>query len=103
MSNANDLQKAVAKPANTSGSKALTVEDFTGHPRLKACMKVLKAKFSPDNPLIISDVLDGDDQQYVHLVQKGGGVLGVALVGYTYMLEMMGIRFLRLADTSAGA
>jgi NTE family protein len=36
-------------------------------------------------------------------VQKGGGVLGIALVGYTYILEEMGIRFIRLAGTSAGA
>ena len=36
-------------------------------------------------------------------MQKGGGVLGVALVGYTYILELVGIRFLRLAGTSAGA
>ena len=34
---------------------------------------------------------------------KGHGVLGVALVGYTYILEQMGIRFIRLAGTSAGA
>jgi NTE family protein len=39
----------------------------------------------------------------VHLVQKGGGVLGVALVGYTHILEEMGVRFIRLAGTSAGA
>ena len=36
-------------------------------------------------------------------MQKGGGVLGVALVGYTYILEQMGVRFIRLAGTSAGA
>ena len=52
---------------------------------------------------MVSDVLDQDGNQYVNLVQKGGGVLGVALVGYTYILEKMGIRFLRLAGTSAGA
>jgi len=39
----------------------------------------------------------------VHLVQKGGGVLGVALVGYVYILEQAGIRFLKMAGTSAGA
>ncbi|WP_041952038.1 patatin-like phospholipase family protein [Spirosoma spitsbergense] len=41
--------------------------------------------------------------QYVNLVQQGGGVLGIALLGYTYILERMGIRFLKLAGTSAGA
>jgi NTE family protein len=52
---------------------------------------------------VVSDVLDKEGHQYVNLVQKGGGVLGVALVGYTYVLEKMGIRFMRLAGTSAGA
>ena len=39
----------------------------------------------------------------MNLVQKGGGVLGVALVGYVYILEQAGIRFLKMAGTSAGA
>jgi len=34
---------------------------------------------------------------------EGGGVLGVALVGYTYVLEEMGLRFLRIGGTSAGS
>jgi len=50
-----------------------------------------------------SDVVDGDDNQYVDLVLEGGGVLGIALVGYTYVLERMGLRFYGLAGTSAGA
>lgn len=41
--------------------------------------------------------------QFVDLVQEGGGVLGLALVGYTYALEQMGIRFYGLGGTSAGA
>lgn len=50
-----------------------------------------------------SDVIDDDGNQYVDLVQEGGGVLGVALVGYVYVLEQMKIRFLKLAGTSAGS
>lgn len=50
-----------------------------------------------------SDVIDDQDNQYVDLVMEGGGVLGVALVGYTYVLEEMGIRFLRVGGTSAGS
>lgn len=50
-----------------------------------------------------SDVLDTDGNQYVELVQEGGGVLGVALLGYTYVLEQMGLRFFSLAGTSAGS
>jgi NTE family protein len=50
-----------------------------------------------------SDIEDIDGNQYVDLVQEGGGVLGIALVGYTYVLEKAGIRFFSLAGTSAGA
>ena len=83
---------------------ALTVDNFINNPRVLKCITDLKTAFpEKSNPLIISDVLDGNNLQYVNLVQKGGGVLGVALVGYTYILEEMGIRFIRLAGTSAGA
>lgn len=64
----------------------------------------LIAQFKNDHGnLVVSDILDKEGHQYVNLVQKGGGVLGIALIGYTYVLEKMGIRFLRVAGTSAGA
>lgn len=50
-----------------------------------------------------SNVTDNEGNQYVNLVQEGGGVLGIALVGFTFILEQAGIRFWRLAGTSAGA
>ncbi|MFA0790787.1 patatin-like phospholipase family protein [Microbulbifer echini] len=50
-----------------------------------------------------SDVQDADGLQYVDLVMEGGGMLGIALVGYTYILEKAGIRFRKVAGTSAGA
>lgn len=50
-----------------------------------------------------SDIEDTNGNQYVDLVQEGGGVLGIALVGYTYVLENAGVRFFSLAGTSAGA
>ncbi len=50
-----------------------------------------------------SDIIDGDDHQYVDLVMEGGGVLGIALTGYTYILEQAGIRFLGVGGTSAGS
>src|SRR6187402_2616488 len=82
----------------------LTVGRFTEHPEVKACLNKLQQYFAEGGkPFIVSDVLDAEGHQYVNLVQKGGGVLGVALVGYTYILEEMGIRFIRLAGTSAGA
>lgn len=50
-----------------------------------------------------SDLLDAQGNQYVEFVQEGGGVWGSALVGYLYGLEIFGIRFLKVAGTSAGA
>lgn len=52
---------------------------------------------------IISTNGNGNELQWVHFVQEGGGTLGIALVGYAFVLEYVGIRFLRLAGTSAGA
>lgn len=52
---------------------------------------------------VVSDIIDDEGHQYVDLVQKGGGVWGVALVGFTWVMEEMGIRFLRMAGTSAGS
>ena len=51
----------------------------------------------------VSDVVDCQGHQYVDLVMEGGGVLGIALVGYTYALEQVGIRFRHVGGTSAGA
>lgn len=50
-----------------------------------------------------SDLLDAEGNQYVEFVQEGGGVWGSALVGYLYGLEIFGVRFLKVAGTSAGA
>ena len=50
-----------------------------------------------------SDITDNNGNQYVDLVLEGGGVLGVALLGYIYVLEKAGIRFFNVGGTSAGA
>lgn len=77
----------------------MTYEDFIKQPEFQQMLEeaeVLKSK-------TFSDVIDDEGFQYVDLVQEGGGVLGIALVGYTYILEAAGIRFYHLAGTSAGA
>ena len=91
--------------SKTAGaSKELSTDSFINHHEVVSCLEQLKNAFSEGGrPFIVSDVYDDEGNQYVNLVQKGGGVLGVALVGYTYILEKMGIRFVRLAGTSAGA
>ncbi|MEZ5081874.1 MAG: patatin-like phospholipase family protein [Bacteroidales bacterium] len=75
--------------------------DFTNHVEVKKIVDGLKKDKIHEK--LFSDVLDGHNNQYVELVQEGGGVLGVALVGYTYVLEQMNLRFFSLAGTSAGS
>lgn len=83
------------------------VDDFIQHSGVNDIVTELKNDISKmkdeGKPFIISDVFDKEGNQYVDLVQEGGGVWGVALVGYTYVLEQVGIRFFSLAGTSAGA
>jgi NTE family protein len=62
-----------------------------------------RAKKLKENKKRFSDIIDNYGNQYVDLVQEGGGVLGIALIGYTYILENAGIRFFNLAGASAGA
>ena len=50
---------------------------------------------------VFSDVVDAAGHQYVDVVMEGGGVLGIALTGYTYALEQAGIRFLGIGGTHA--
>ncbi|WP_404986272.1 patatin-like phospholipase family protein [Chryseobacterium sp. M5] len=101
-------------------NEKLTVNDFTDS--VSHMIEHLE-KIYKDQPLIVSDIKDhinwndpkkrdllekyGIDiklqRQYVDLIQEGGGVHGIALAGYTYILEKMGISFLNIAGTSAGA
>lgn len=79
----------------------MKITHFTENPAVVKILEELKRDKINDKQF--SDVLDGKGNQYVELVQEGGGVLGVALIGYTYVLEQAGIRFLSLAGTSAGS
>ncbi|CAA7195844.1 patatin-like phospholipase family protein [Chryseobacterium potabilaquae] len=69
-------------------------------PQSKQKLKALHGSISSKE---FSDLLDSQGNQYVEFVQEGGGVWGTALVGYLYGLEIFGIRFLKIAGTSAGA
>lgn len=68
-----------------------------------ASQEKLKALHENISTKEFSDLLDANGNQYVEFVQEGGGVWGSALVGYLYGLEIFGIRFLKIAGTSAGA
>jgi NTE family protein len=80
----------------------MKVKDFTDHPEVSKSINRLKDYWTKKRKEV-SDILDPKGNQYVDLVMEGGGVLGIALVGYTYALESVGIRFLGLGGTSAGA
>lgn len=80
---------------------SLQINDFINQPGMPEILaRIEKIKTSG---IAFSDVIDPEGHQYVDLVQEGGGVLGIALVGYTYVLEQANIRFFSLAGTSAGA
>ena len=87
---------ATATPVKTASQRFLADQ---GVQRALACLDEQWA----NHPRVVSDVRDAAGRQYVDLVLEGGGVLGIALVGYTYALERVGIRFLHLGGTSAGA
>ncbi|BBM86597.1 patatin-like phospholipase family protein [Candidatus Uabimicrobium amorphum] len=74
---------------------------FTEHHEVVNLIKDLKEEGIENK--VFSNVVDENNKQYVDIVMEGGGVLGLALVGYTYVLEQMGIRFLGIGGTSAGA
>ena len=75
---------------------------FTDHSCVKDSINELDLWWKSKKPRV-SDVVDCKGHQYVDLVMEGGGVLGIALVGYTYALETVGIRFRHVGGTSAGA
>ncbi len=81
----------------------LSKSDFLDLPKVVEARQKVDELKSREQGLKISDVCDNEGHQYINLVQEGGGVLGIALVGFTYILEYAGIRFWRLAGTSAGA
>ncbi len=53
----------------------------------------------------IKEEVDGVilERPVVDLVQQGGTMLGIGLLGYTYIMEKVGVRFRSMAGTSAGA
>ena len=90
---------------NPFKKKKLTVDTFIKDERVEKIVKKFEASIKDRH---ISDVIyernTGEKPyEFVNLVQEGGGVLGIGLVGFTYVLEKNNIRFLRLAGTSAGA
>lgn len=86
-------------------SKSSISDTFINTGKMQSVVEEAKQiMFSSDQaPRQISDVIDSEGNQYVDLVLEGGGTLGVALLGYLYVLEECGIRFARIGGTSAGS
>ncbi len=77
-----------------------TAHDYINHPEVLKALGTVKSECKGRE---YSDIVDAGGHQYVDLVMEGGGVLGIALTGYTYVLEQAGIRFLGVGGTSAGS
>lgn len=87
-------------PKHSKDQPRLTPERCTSDPEVVKNVAEARAYMAGRE---VSDIVDDAGMQYVDLVMEGGGVLGIALVGYTYLLEEVGIRFLGVGGTSAGA
>lgn len=82
----------------------MEISNYTGHPEVMSIIANLRQMHADAAEVWrISDIQDEAGNQYVDVVMEGGGTLGVALLGYLYVLEQMDIRFLRAAGTSAGS
>jgi NTE family protein len=80
--------------------RSMDLNKIKNNKELKDIIKIVKNNCKGKE---FSDIIDDNGFQYIDLVMEGGGMLGIALVGYTYVLEQMGIRFLGLGGTSAGS
>ena len=83
------------------------IDKFTKTAEVQEMILELQAMIkNPDSNEIhkyFSDIIDNEGNQYVNIVLEGGGTLGLALLGYIYTLEQVGIRFLKIGGTSAGS
>lgn len=75
---------------------------FTENDEVTSRLSKLKFAFKKQN-FNISDLRDDEGNQYVNLVLDGQGMHGFALLGFTYVMEEMGIRFHRISGAGAGA
>ena len=99
-----ELEKLTMASDFSGKRNQAAVDDFINVSEVKACLERLEKVFAigGKRQLIVSDVLDEEGHQYVNLVQRSSGVHHISLLGYTYILEKMGIRFLKIAGTNTG-
>jgi NTE family protein len=81
--------------------KPIWIKDFQEHPDILRIINDLKRDKIDKKQF--SDVLDNEGNQYVDLVLESNGVLLMPLLGFTYVLEQMNLRFMSLAGNSIGS
>jgi NTE family protein len=79
------------------------MSDTTTRDDFLRCAAPYQAKLTALQSKQFSDTLDDHGHQYIDLVLEGGGTLGIALLGYIHALESVGLRFIGIGGTSAGA
>ncbi len=117
-----DIKKYITAAADqghiTNGTLEATAEflheaDARFEEAIATRYRKVKGKLRPDgtiDPKTISgtyttELINGKTvhRPLIDLVQQGGGMYGIALLGYTYIMEKLGIRFYSYGGTSAGA
>jgi predicted acylesterase/phospholipase RssA len=82
--------------------KTLPLEAFTQNEEVVRCLKKLKENFRKKQ-LYVSDITNAKGEQCVDLYLQGNGAQAFTLLGYTYVLEQMDIRFRNVKGAGAGA
>lgn len=94
------LEKTTPTISAVAQAEQVDISSYLQHPDVLTAVENAKRLLAQRR---ISDTVDPEGHQYIDLVMEGGGVLGVALVGYTYLLEAAGIRIRNVGGASAGS
>ncbi len=108
-----ELDKSKSKNSNNAAERRsntirlLEAGDklLDSHPLLKQLIEEDKLRPKISGKSYIREEYNGNvyKRPVIDLVQQGGTMLGIALLGYTYTMERAGVRFRSMAGTSAGA
>lgn len=79
----------------------MEVSDYLNQPGLDKLIQ--EARFIRNSGKKFSDIQDESGLQYVDLVLEAQGITFMSLLGYTFILEEVGINFFNVAGVSSGA
>ncbi|MEP7377683.1 MAG: patatin-like phospholipase family protein [Chitinophagaceae bacterium] len=91
--------------ANTRSLLQVADQLFDTSPELQQMIANKSLQPNISGETFTREIFEGTEfrRPVIDLVQQGGTMLGIALLGYTYILERAGVRFRSMAGTSAGA